>query len=61
VKHVKGTLFAATSACAHKQTAWDAYLTLSDLFFLTERIDAAAWYPMDFFERLGLAILAEIA
>jgi hypothetical protein len=63
VKQVKGILFAdyIRMLRAHKETAWDAWLTPSDLVFLNERIDPAAWYPMDVFERLGLAILAEIA
>ncbi len=37
------------------------YLTPEDLSLLVARVDRAAWYPMDTFERMGLAILAEIA
>jgi hypothetical protein len=29
--------------------------------YLTGRVDPAAWYPMETFERMGLAILGEIA
>jgi hypothetical protein len=44
----------------YKPGQWDAHLELSDLRYLTERIEPDAWYPMETFERMGLAILAEI-
>jgi hypothetical protein len=40
---------------------WSKWLQPVDLGYLVQRIDSAAWYPMETFERMGLAILAEIA
>jgi hypothetical protein len=40
---------------------WSRYLEPVDLGYLVQRIDRTAWYPMETFERMGLAILAEIA
>jgi hypothetical protein len=40
---------------------WSRRLMPADLGYLVQRIDRAAWYPMESFERMGLAILAEIA
>src|SRR5450759_1520316 len=46
---------------AHKRTPLEDYLQPGDLEYLNQRIDPAGWYPMDVYERMGLAILAEIA
>jgi CheY-like chemotaxis protein len=36
------------------------HLRPEELALLTQRIDLGAWYPMETFERLGLAILSEV-
>lgn len=63
VKHVKGILFVdyVRMLRAHKGTPLGDYLQVGDLEYLIQRIDPTAWYPMDVYERMGLAILAEIA
>jgi hypothetical protein len=40
---------------------WSQRLEAVDLGYLVQRIDPAAWYPMETFERMGLAILTGIA
>jgi hypothetical protein len=44
-----------------KDVEWSRYLKPEDLAYLRERIESDAWYPMDTFERMGLAILVEIS
>jgi hypothetical protein len=46
---------------ARSDVDWSKFLQPVDLGYLVQRIDSAAWYPMETFERMGLAILAEIA
>lgn len=46
---------------AHKQVDWAKHLRPEDLAFVHARIDLAGWYPMATFERMGNAILAEVA
>jgi hypothetical protein len=60
---VKGTLFAdyVRMLRGRKDVDWSRHLEPADKVFLVERIEADSWYPMDTFERMGLAILAEIA
>lgn len=62
-RHVKGVLFAdyVRMVRAHKAVAWGAHLRPADLELLKARIEDDAWYPMEVFERLGNAILREIA
>jgi hypothetical protein len=62
-RHVKGTLFVdyVRMLRARNDVDWSKFLQPVDLGYLVQRIDAAAWYPMETFERMGLAILAEIA
>jgi hypothetical protein len=62
-RHVKGVLFLdyVRMLRARKDVEWKRQLTPEDLAFLTERIEPDRWYPMQTFERLGLAILGEIA
>jgi hypothetical protein len=45
---------------AYKAGSWASHLAPRDLDYLVQRIEAGTWYPMDTFERMGLAILAEI-
>ena len=63
MRHVKGILFAdyVRMLRAHKGKPLELYLEASDLEYLSQSIDPAGWYPMDGYERMGLAILAEIA
>jgi hypothetical protein len=43
-----------------KEVDWSKHLTAEDLGYLSVRIEPTQWYPMDAFERMGLAILAEL-
>ncbi len=60
---VKGTLFVdyVRMLRGHKGVDWSTHLAPEDLSFLVQRIEADAWYPMESFERMGIAILEEIA
>jgi hypothetical protein len=62
-RQVKGSLFAdyVRMIRSQKQIAWDRILAAEDRRYLRERIGAEQWYPMATFERLGDAILREIA
>jgi hypothetical protein len=62
-RNVKGILFAdyVRMIRTYKTVDWSKRLVPDDLPYLSMRIDPAAWYPMAVFERLGNAILAEIA
>jgi hypothetical protein len=46
---------------ARKGVPLGDYLEVGDHEYLIQHIDPAGWYPMDVYERLGLAILGEIA
>ena len=46
---------------AHKGIDLSPYLAQADLPYLSSRVDPELWYPMETFERLGVAILHEIA
>lgn len=43
-----------------KDVDWASILCAEDATYLTQHIDAHAWYPMATFERLGIAILTNI-
>jgi hypothetical protein len=62
-RQVKGALFVdyVRMMRAHKTVDWARYLAAEDLRFLVERIEPQLWYPMPSFERMGLAILDELA
>jgi len=62
-RHVKGALFVdyVRMLRARGDVDWSGMLEPVDLSYLVQRIDPNAWYPMETFERMGLAILAEIA
>ncbi len=62
-RHVKGTLFAdyVRMIRRRKDLDWSARLPAEDLAYLDHTIEPDGWYPMQTFERLGNAILAEIA
>lgn len=62
-RQVKGTLFVdyVRMLRANKDADWSRYLQPQDLTLLVQRVDPAGWYPMESFERMGVAILAEVA
>ena len=62
-RHVKGILFGeyVRMLRAHRDVDWAAHLDENATPFLACQIDASSWYPMDVFEQMGLAILAEVA
>ena len=62
-RHVRGALFVdyVRMIRAHKAAPWTRHLQASDMRYLEARIEPATWYPMETFERMGLAILTEIA
>ena len=62
-RRVKGTLFVdyVRMLRMHKDVDWSTRLEPADLALLKTRIEPGAWYPMDSFERLGLAILNVVA
>jgi hypothetical protein len=61
--NVKGLLFADYVRMIRNQKGvdWSALLTAEDLAYLTSRVDPNDWYPMATFERIGVAILREVA
>lgn len=46
---------------ASKQVAWQDHLPPQDVHWLSQRIGLDSWYPMETYERMGLAILDQIA
>lgn len=62
-RRVKGALFVdyVRMLRAHKAADWSRHLQPEDMSWLVRRIEADEWYPMASFERMGVAILAEIA
>jgi hypothetical protein len=62
-RRVKGILFVdyVRMLRSRSDVDWSRHLQPVDLGYLVQRIDKDAWYPMNTFERMGLAILAEIA
>src|SRR5215470_6674334 len=63
MRNVKGVLYAdyVRMIRSHKGIDWTRLLHAEDLRYLRSHIDPERWYPMSSFERLGNAILAEIA
>jgi hypothetical protein len=61
--NVRGALFAdyVRMIRRRKDVDWGRHLSPEDLAHVLARVDPAGWYPMAVFERLGNAILAEIA
>jgi len=62
-RRVKGTLFVdyVRMIRHHKEIDWSGHLQPEDFALVRQQIDPSAWYPMESFERMGLAILREIA
>src|ERR1700741_5134359 len=46
---------------AFKGVDWSVYLTRAEQLYLSPHIEPGHWYPMETFERMGVAILREIA
>jgi hypothetical protein len=61
--NVKGVLFIdyVRMLRSHKGVDWAMRLAPEDMKYLTGKIDPEGWYPMATFERMGNAILKEIA
>jgi hypothetical protein len=63
VYRVRGVLFAdyVRMIRSRRDIDWNRHLSPDDMGFVTKRVKADDWYPMDSFERMGNAILKEIA
>lgn len=63
IRRVRGILFVdyVRMIRSQKQIDWTVHLYPEDMAIIGEKIDPEAWYPMETFERLGLAILRTIA
>lgn len=61
-RNVRGSLFAdyVRMLRLRKDVDWSLHLTPAELSFMVQRVDPASWYPMESFERMGLAMLGEI-
>jgi hypothetical protein len=62
-RQVRGALFAdyVRMIHAHKEVDWSKYLDEEDLPYQSLWIDLDGWYPMETYERMGLAILENVA
>jgi hypothetical protein len=62
-RRVKGSLFLdyVRMLRAYKGIDWSPYLDAQDIAWLSLQIEPGFWYPMESFERMGVAILREIA
>lgn len=62
-RNVRGSLFVdyVRMLRLRKDVDWSNWLLPTDVPYLAGKIDKTAWYPMETFERMGLAILKEIA
>jgi hypothetical protein len=62
-RRVKGVLFSdyVRMIRGNKMVGWEKRLSADDLAQVAAYVDANSWYPMEIFERLGNAILAEVA
>jgi hypothetical protein len=60
---VRGSLFVdyVRMMRGNKDVEWSRHLSTDDLAYLGARIVPSDWYPMETFERMGNAILAEVA
>jgi hypothetical protein len=62
-RSVKGVLFVdyVRMLRVHRDRSWVEHLHPEDVVFVDEHADPESWYPMDVFERLGIAILKTVA
>lgn len=60
---VKGSLFVdyVRMLRSFKGVDWSTYLDPGDFAYLADHIEPRGWYPMEAFERMGVAVLREIA
>jgi hypothetical protein len=61
-RHVRGAFFAdyVRMLRRRRRGTWEDVLLPGDIELLNQRIDAGGWYPMDSFERFGVAILRHV-
>jgi hypothetical protein len=62
-RHVRGSFFAeyVRMVRRRKDVEWETVFPAEDLLIVWEQIQDDGWYPMETFERLGVAILDHIA
>ncbi len=62
-RHVKGVLFVdyVRMIRGNKNVDWSRHLDRDDIALVHARIEPDGWYPMSTFERMGNAILREVA
>jgi hypothetical protein len=62
-RNVKGIFFVdyVRMIRKRKDVDWSRHLSPGDLEILARRVEPDAWYPVETFERMGLAILHEVA
>jgi hypothetical protein len=62
-RQVRGVLFAdyVRMIRANRQVDWSGFLEEKDLPYLSAWIEGREWYPMETYERMGLAILETVA
>ena len=62
-RNVKGVFFVdyVRMIKSRKDVDWTRHLSREDLDLLDRRVEPGEWYPLETFERMGLAILDEIA
>ena len=62
-KHVKGTLFLdyVRMLRKRKQVDWSKYLNQEDMELLNQMILPSNWYPLETYQRMGVAVLHEIS
>ena len=61
-RNVKGTFFVdyVRIIRSRKDVDWSRHLEPGDLELISGRIEPDRWYPLEIFERMGLAILQEL-
>ena len=62
-RHVKGSLFVEYVRMIRKlkDRDWDQYLTAEDREVMAQMILPSGWYPLETYQRMGIAVLHEIA
>jgi len=60
-RRVRGRFFAeyVRMIRRRKDVEWARWLVAEDITYLSQHIESDDWYPMETFERLGIAILSE--
>ena len=61
-RHVRGSFFAeyVRMVRRRKTVDWESVLPPEDLLYVWQQINPDEWYPMETFERLGVAILDHV-